>query len=120
MNDSRNNSDLDWEKRVLCSDESCIGTIGPDGRCQECGLPYQGDLPLPEADDSADDSENEEEAQAQEDAAEAPEEDSEEERPDEDHGDDEWSRRRLCSDESCIGVIGPDGLCKECGKPYQS
>lgn len=32
--------------------------------------------------------------------------------------DDAWENRRLCSDESCIGVIGPDGRCKECGKPY--
>jgi len=30
----------------------------------------------------------------------------------------EWSRRRLCSDGDCIGVIGADGRCKECGKPY--
>jgi len=29
----------DWENRVLCSDGSCIGTIGPDGRCKECGKP---------------------------------------------------------------------------------
>lgn len=25
------------EGRVLCSDESCIGVIGPDGRCGICG-----------------------------------------------------------------------------------
>jgi predicted amidophosphoribosyltransferase len=25
-------------------------------------------------------------------------------------------KRRLCSDESCIGIIGPDGLCTECGR----
>ncbi len=30
----------------------------------------------------------------------------------------QWSRRRLCSDGNCIGVIGADGRCKECGKPY--
>jgi predicted amidophosphoribosyltransferase len=24
--------------------------------------------------------------------------------------------RKLCSDESCIGIIGPDGVCVECGK----
>ena len=24
------------KKRQLCSDESCIGIIGPDGRCCEC------------------------------------------------------------------------------------
>lgn len=30
----------------------------------------------------------------------------------------DWDNRRLCSDGSCIGVIGPDGRCKECGRPY--
>ena len=32
--------DSDWENRILCRDESCIGVIGPDGRCKECGLSY--------------------------------------------------------------------------------
>ena len=31
---------------------------------------------------------------------------------------DDVSARRLCSDGTCIGVIGGDNLCKECGKPY--
>lgn len=30
----------DWDNRVLCSDGTCIGVIGPDGRCKECGKPY--------------------------------------------------------------------------------
>jgi hypothetical protein len=34
--------DDDWENRTLCSDESCIGVIGPDGRCKECGKRYEG------------------------------------------------------------------------------
>ncbi|MDR1085231.1 MAG: zinc ribbon domain-containing protein [Deltaproteobacteria bacterium] len=25
-------------------------------------------------------------------------------------------KRQLCSDESCIGIIGPDGVCTDCGK----
>ena len=29
----------------------------------------------------------------------------------------EWANRRLCVDGNCIGVIGPDGRCKECGRP---
>jgi hypothetical protein len=33
--------ELDWESRQLCSDESCIGVIGPDGRCNECGMPFK-------------------------------------------------------------------------------
>ncbi len=28
-----------WETRMLCKDESCIGTIGANGRCNVCGLP---------------------------------------------------------------------------------
>ncbi len=33
--------EIEWENRVLCSDESCIGVIGPDGRCKECGKIYE-------------------------------------------------------------------------------
>jgi len=32
--------------------------------------------------------------------------------------DSEWESRKLCSDETCIGVIGPNGYCTECGKPH--
>ncbi|HBD09328.1 MAG TPA: hypothetical protein DCZ69_13805 [Syntrophobacteraceae bacterium] len=32
---------IDWDQRVLCSDGNCIGVIGPDGRCKECGKPLQ-------------------------------------------------------------------------------
>jgi hypothetical protein len=35
-------SDDYWENRTLCSDESCIGVIGPDRRCKACGKPYPG------------------------------------------------------------------------------
>lgn len=31
----------DWDNRILCSDGSCIGIIGPDGKCKECGKPYR-------------------------------------------------------------------------------
>jgi hypothetical protein len=30
----------------------------------------------------------------------------------------DWENRTLCSDGNCIGVVGADGMCKECGKPY--
>ncbi len=32
--------------------------------------------------------------------------------------DDDFSKRVLCSDGSCIGVIDERGVCKVCGKPY--
>lgn len=91
----------DWEKRVLCSDESCIGTIGPDGKCKECSKPYEGILPEGHSKETV------QSATAQEVKSVLP----------EDTGsDDDWDKRVLCSDGACIGVIGPDGKCKECGK----
>lgn len=32
--------------------------------------------------------------------------------------DDDFSKRILCSDGACIGVIDERGICKVCGKPY--
>ncbi|MDD5459950.1 MAG: hypothetical protein PHF37_11225 [Phycisphaerae bacterium] len=90
----------DWDKRILCSDESCIGIIGPDGKCKECGKPYDGKLPVEPVVENI-----------QAVTAESPKEVSA------DAESDDWGNRVLCSDESCIGVIGADGKCKECGKP---
>jgi len=98
-------SDDDWENRILCSDESCIGVIGPDGRCKECGKPYRGSS-TPEMQTAQPESSAVNDADRSEKPAPQAEEDG-------------WENRTLCSDESCIGVIGPDGRCKECGKPYQ-
>ena len=109
MTDSSKHSKVnnEWENRVLCSDESCIGVVGPDGRCKECGLPYEGEFaPVAEVNDYLD---------SEDDMPEALDEFPEEEG--DDPGDIDWENRILCVDESCIGVIGPDGRCKECGKP---
>jgi hypothetical protein len=117
----KSRADLEWERRVLCSDEACIGTIGANGRCKECGKAFEGELPagldevvIETEDDDLMDVDGD-------DAAQSPEGDQGElEGPDEDGADDdEWANRRLCSDEACIGVIGPDGMCKECGRPYE-
>jgi hypothetical protein len=97
--------DDDWENRVLCPDESCIGVIGPDGRCKECGKLHEGSQKgessetqtNPELDDDVDADESSRT----------------------DTADSDWENRTLCSDESCIGVIGPNARCKECGKPYK-
>ena len=110
----------DWKRRVLCSDGNCIGVIGPDGRCKECGKPYEGKLPTgtatadePQDVETATESETPEDEASESDEAE----DGAPEAPAD--TDDEWANRRLCSDGNCIGVIGPDGRCKECGKPYE-
>jgi hypothetical protein len=109
-------TDLEWEARTLCSDEDCIGVIGPEGRCLECGRVYDGDLPEnidvvmpPSEEEDGAGVENGVEADASDGVAPA----SETERQD---ADDEWAHRRLCEDENCIGVIGPDGRCMECGR----
>jgi len=31
----------------------------------------------------------------------------------------DFSKRILCSDGTCIGVINEHGVCNECGKPYE-
>ncbi len=96
----------DWEKRILCIDESCIGTIGPDGRCRECCKPYDGTLiPATEVTNT-----NREQAKPADDLKNNPESTA---------SDDEWDKRVLCSDESCIGTIGPNGRCRECGSPIK-
>jgi hypothetical protein len=101
-------SDIDWENRILCSDGNCIGVIGPHGLCKECGKKYDGTM--------SSESVPEEDVQAeQEEISTAEETPDAEKTPD----DDIWENRRLCSDGNCIGVIGPDGHCKECGKTYE-
>jgi len=114
--EDKTETNLDWDQRTLCSDESCIGVIGPDGRCKECGKPYSGSFDAtPEASDASD-----VEAVFDPDEADEQLEEVEEYDTAETQGDLDWDQRTLCSDESCIGVIGPDGRCKECGKPYDS
>jgi len=90
----------DWEKRILCSDESCIGTIGPDGKCKECGKEFEGEFTSGRNEKTVKTQKSNEHKEASV-ASET----------------DDWDNRVLCSDESCIGVIGSDGKCKECGKP---
>ncbi len=93
--------DEDWGKRILCRDESCIGTIGSDGCCKECGKPYDGKLSEGQIASSVQAVILEEQKQNSANV----------------ETDDDWDKRVLCSNESCIGTIGHDGKCKECGKP---
>ena len=104
-------TDIEWEHRILCSDGNCIGVIGRDGRCKECGKKHEGTL----AEDHF--SEKEEPTPAQNSFEK--EDPSPEDMPHEAAEHDDWQNRVLCSDGNCIGVIGPDGRCKECGKPQE-
>ncbi len=106
-------SDAEWANRRLCPDGHCIGVIGPDGRCKECGRPG-GEGP-PVADEAGPDVPSGKGDADEAHAAEAT--------PSDDGAvahDDEWANRRLCPDGNCIGVIGPDGRCKECGRPDEA
>jgi len=125
-------TDIEWKHRVLCSDGNCIGVIGPDGRCKECGKKYEGTLPkdhfsekegpspedisVEKEDPSPEDISVEKEDPSLEDLSHEAAESNEK---DDLIRDDGWQDRVLCSDGNCIGVIGPDGRCKECDKPYE-
>jgi len=95
----------DWEDdRLLCPDGACVGVIGPDGTCRVCGraAPGWGDerqrgLRPPEEADAETAANAVVRAQPS-----AP---------------DDWETRELCPDGSCIGVIGPEGVCTVCGRP---
>ena len=97
-------TDLEWDERQLCSDDACIGIIGAGNVCTVCGRPGPEGSPYRErpvsvSRDAMDDDAAQAQVAADGEAADF---------------DDE---RELCADDACIGLIGPDGRCKECGKP---
>jgi hypothetical protein len=116
----------DWEKRKLCSDPACIGVIGPDGRCKECGKSYGGDpfedTPFDPSGAASDNTLQEGpvfETESADGYDHGDDDDTEYTDEEETVSDSDWKDRKLCSDPACIGVIGPDNRCKECGKPYK-
>ncbi len=96
--------------RRLCPDGSCIGVIGSDGKCSVCGLSDAGTAsdgstaPSGEKeswDAGADDAPDADgDASSREDGATAFD-----------------PSRRLCPDDTCIGVIGKDNRCSVCRRP---
>ena len=110
-------SDDAWKQRTLCSDGNCIGIIGADGHCKICGLPYDGDLPSPMAESPMEDDEMSDSPAEQPMTVEVEDGDDDPMISSQEY-DDDWENRTLCIDESCIGVVGPDGRCKVCKKPY--
>ena len=109
--------DESLEDRVPCTDDMCVGIIGPDGKCGTCGKPgtppapwsrpehphddlhERGAAPEPEAAETA----GRALAPASEPAPE-PEPDSDERVP--------------CLDDMCVGILGSDGTCGTCGKKW--
>jgi hypothetical protein len=98
----------EWDQREVCPDGGCVGVIGPDGLCKVCGRAAQhwgderkrGMVARPPSID--------EEAPAIAATTESV--------PADDTDDYEWSRRKLCVDDACVGLLGTDGKCKVCGK----
>jgi hypothetical protein len=90
-------------RRRLCPDGNCIGIVGNDGKCAVCGTTDQGWVE-PKRDDGGN-----------ADPLPEPESVPSESSP-------SWAavdfdpNRRLCLDDTCIGVIGDDDRCKLCGK----
>ena len=92
-------------KRRLCPDGSCVGVLGPDGRCSVCqrAAGAGGESPA--------ESPPETWAEASGDDAPAPE-----------MADGMGTTsgfdpaRRLCDDGACVGVVGADGVCGACGR----
>lgn len=119
--DDLNEGDSNMSQRVPCADDSCIGTIGPDGLCRVCGRPSPEEEAEPT---SAENHESEAFDPVIEDGHQPPEpaDETSFEKEEEmlEMGEDDWQERVLCSDESCIGVLGADGLCRVCGKPGAS
>lgn len=97
-----------WDQRQLCPDGSCIGLIGDAGTCNVCGRAApnwgeerkrglkdeSGPLVVPAT----------------------PTDPIEPGAPVAIGKAKDWTERTLCSDGSCIGVIGADGTCKVCGR----
>ncbi len=124
----------EWDERQLCPDGGCTGLIGADGHCKVCnrvatnwgnerdrGLHAKSTTDAPVADDELgedeewDDEEDANDAVPNEEAEKLAELDPS--TPSLIGAPAEWSKRTLCSDGACIGVIGTDGRCKTCGKP---
>jgi hypothetical protein len=113
-------------KRRLCPDGSCIGVIGSDGRCGECGRSASGAGPgkafasvagEPAANAPAVSQANADAYDADADAYanDAAAEPSASTAAAAGEGGFDPSRR-LCDDGTCVGVIGPDGRCGVCGR----
>jgi hypothetical protein len=100
--------------RRLCPDGACIGVIGDDGRCRVCGRAASGgDAPAGFVTSGADADDGESEDGDSVVEVDGPG-DGKHAVPAKAAGFD--PNRRLCPDGSCLGVLGPDGVCNVCGQ----
>jgi hypothetical protein len=97
---------FDPTRRKLCPDGTCVGVIGDDGVCRVCGRT--------EAQAAA----GEEAASSDADVLEASGGGASAVGGG-DAGGGFDSKRRLCDDGTCVGVVGDDGVCRVCGRRAQ-
>lgn len=112
-------SSFEPEQRFLCVDDLCIGLVGSDSCCRIChrlnpeAKAYAAANPAAPALVAT--AEHQVEAQPDSASPSVPDLSASDEASDE--ASDDFAERVLCSNEACIGVIGSDGHCRECGKP---
>jgi hypothetical protein len=112
---------FDPSRRRLCPDGACVGLIGDNGRCKVCGMPAAG--PGAESEAKITDSGSVTWDTSQDPARDEDSDDSTLPRTLADVAHLEGGgatfdpKRRLCSDGSCLGVIGANGRCNVCGLP---
>ncbi len=93
-------------RRRLCPDGGCIGIIGSDGKCSVCGAADPAGVPSFSAGDTAAVDDLHDEADAISVGSGSADTSASDFDP----------NRRLCSDDSCIGVVGSDNRCSVCGR----
>jgi hypothetical protein len=100
-----------WEERQLCPDGNCVGVIGPDGRCKECGLAASenGENGVSGRSEGHEGSDGDLSASGEAEVEGSALGTSFDEA-------DDLADRRLCPDGSCLGLLGEDGRCKICGQ----
>ncbi len=109
-------NDDEFLHRQLCPDGACVGLLDSQRVCKECGLvdsdatadPRLRGLkhePIePEAAVQTPATINDDTHDIDDDVQDA-----------DDDAPEDFADRRLCPDGACIGVVGSDGLCGECG-----
>ncbi len=107
-------AEFDPADRELCPDGACVGLVGPSGRCKECGAisptttQHSRNRGMRTADEV-------QELEDEPDDEPGDEPDDEQSRAAMEPAPDDFDDRVLCDDEGCIGVVGVDGTCRECG-----
>jgi hypothetical protein len=106
---------FDPQRRRLCADDSCVGIVGPDGRCRVCGLAHPDGPGQGTAFSAAASLDRDDDALAEADDVDLAA-DSAQTGTDASSDGGFNASRALCPDGSCVGVLGADGRCKVCGR----